>query len=371
MSNYAIYHRVMRRENFEKAAKDLFELLQATQQKSPNAPRMLYLDIDGHRNDEGGFDKDMLELQQEFCLGFLMPYFTEMHLPLISVKNPKGQCNDIPDKLQILNAENKKDNSLDKLYIENYSNTEFVSEEDVYEYMEKVSNFLKDYNGLDTYYALMDKADYDPNGWITMWRLHLKDLINELFTAFLYGNLISVAAMTRSLIECYVYLNILIKEENPTLIDEWYICNIIKGISKYSDEGKIKIKEMLKQYCQSRDIDFDSKWELYSSYKENESSWLKSVMKEDRISFRKVCKYIGEEEIYNDFQTASSFVHGQSIITKQSPFTFYSSIYNKLFLMMIYMFKSICLFPITEDIEAQIEELEERLIDLGKRYSKF
>ena len=52
----ALYHRVMRRENFEKAAKDLVSLVYAAEKKEPGT---LYLDIDGHRNAQGRFDADM------------------------------------------------------------------------------------------------------------------------------------------------------------------------------------------------------------------------------------------------------------------------------------------------------------------------
>jgi len=173
----ALYHRVMKRENFETAAKDLFDLLISTQKKFPNKPRVLYVDIDGHRNAEGGFDEDMLELQKEFGLGFLAQFFTEVHFPLISAKNKEQQNNKIPDELQIFNANNKKDDSLNDLYIENYSNTEFQSEQDVYAYLQKISAFLKKYNQLDSHYALMDKEPYDPSGLLANWRLHLKDLI--------------------------------------------------------------------------------------------------------------------------------------------------------------------------------------------------
>ena len=53
----ALYHRVMRRENFEKAAKDLVSLVYAAEKKEPGKPRTLYLD--GHRNAQGRFDADM------------------------------------------------------------------------------------------------------------------------------------------------------------------------------------------------------------------------------------------------------------------------------------------------------------------------
>jgi len=65
-----LYHRVMRRENFEKAATDIFNLLKSAQTKSPNVTRILYVDIDGHKNDQGGYDNDMFELQKILGLDF-------------------------------------------------------------------------------------------------------------------------------------------------------------------------------------------------------------------------------------------------------------------------------------------------------------
>lgn len=59
IAGVALYHRVMRRENFEKAAKDLVSLVYAAEKKEPGKPRTLYLDIDGHRNAQGRFDADM------------------------------------------------------------------------------------------------------------------------------------------------------------------------------------------------------------------------------------------------------------------------------------------------------------------------
>lgn len=95
----ALYHRVLRRENFEKAAKDLVSLVYAAEKKEPGKPRTLYLDIDGHRNAQGEFDADMLELQEEFGLRFLLPFLTEVHFPLISTRNKNPQRNDVPDRL--------------------------------------------------------------------------------------------------------------------------------------------------------------------------------------------------------------------------------------------------------------------------------
>jgi len=47
----------------------------------------------------------MLELQKEFGLGFLLPYFTEVHFPLCSVTNTKEQNNDIPMEEEIQGLE--------------------------------------------------------------------------------------------------------------------------------------------------------------------------------------------------------------------------------------------------------------------------
>ncbi len=124
-ADVALYHRVLRRENFEKAAKDLVSLLYAAEKKEPGKPRILYLDIDGHRNAQNGFDADMLELQKEFGLNFLLPFLTEIHFPMISMRNNNAQRNDVPEQLEIFRARNEKNHSLDDLYVENFSHTEY------------------------------------------------------------------------------------------------------------------------------------------------------------------------------------------------------------------------------------------------------
>lgn len=104
-SAVAIYHVVYGNEGFQQAARVLFELVQRAQQLEPDKNRNLYLDIEGHRNTKGGFDADMLELQKEFLVGFLAPFLSEIHSPLISLKNSKPQNNDIPPAIIIQDAE--------------------------------------------------------------------------------------------------------------------------------------------------------------------------------------------------------------------------------------------------------------------------
>lgn len=49
-------------EEFEDAARALFRLVHRTQDVNPGARRMLFLDIEGHRQADGRFDADMCEL---------------------------------------------------------------------------------------------------------------------------------------------------------------------------------------------------------------------------------------------------------------------------------------------------------------------
>ncbi len=97
----ALYHRVYAHEGFEESAQFLFKLIQRAQQLQPDKERWLFLDIDGHRNDEGAFDGDMFELQTQFLAGFLSRFLTQFWCPLASARNPKQQDNDIPEVLSI------------------------------------------------------------------------------------------------------------------------------------------------------------------------------------------------------------------------------------------------------------------------------
>lgn len=279
----AIYHRVLRRENFEKAAKDLVAAVYAAEKKAPGKPRMLFLDIDGHRNEQGGFDADMLELQKEFGLGYLLQYLTEAHFPLISVKNTNKQRNDVPNILEISNARNEKDRSLDDLYLENFSHTEYQSEETVYAYLKEVSDFLKRYQDLDAEYALLPPEPYDPENYLLQWRIHMRELINELFNMFVGGNLFSAAAMTRTLMECYVYVRILKQEKSSRLLEDWYLCGMIRSLSDLDKESQQKIYDAVHELCRKWNRDPEETVQRFNVSKmvKRTSGWLLCFRAED------------------------------------------------------------------------------------------
>lgn len=98
----SLYHVVRREDDFEQAAQDVFAYLQEAQEQFPDWPRVLYLDIEGHRRGEDGqFTEDFVEFQQEFLLGALGTFFAALALPLVNVVNPGEQRNDVPDSLAL------------------------------------------------------------------------------------------------------------------------------------------------------------------------------------------------------------------------------------------------------------------------------
>lgn len=80
-------------ENFEQAAKKIYRLIYEIGEREPNLKRALVVEIQGHRNEEGGYDHDMFELQYEFLLKCMLPFLHSLHIPLVSVTNAKPQKN--------------------------------------------------------------------------------------------------------------------------------------------------------------------------------------------------------------------------------------------------------------------------------------
>lgn len=95
----SLYHIVDEGDDFETAAQDVFALLKEAQERFPDWPRVLYLDIQGHLDGKGRFTDDMIELQQEFLIAAMGKFFTALALPIVAVVNPDAQVNDLPDEL--------------------------------------------------------------------------------------------------------------------------------------------------------------------------------------------------------------------------------------------------------------------------------
>lgn len=363
----AIYHRVMKREGFEETAKILLELLQDTQKKNPDEPRDLYLDISGHRTEEGGFDAEMLELQKEFVLGFLGKYFTNIHMPLLSAKNQNEQRNDVPEELIIMNALEDKEDELAALYIENYSNTEFASEEPVYEFLKNLSGLIVDLHSIHPmHHSITEDGTHE---WRFYWHSYLMDLVTELFDGFILGNLISVSAMTRTLIESYAYISLFDQNIEGDLIPQWQAFSIYSIAQKMHERCDSCGNDLLHELCETAHLSYETIAEKRRKYGDN--AWLCGLMGNKRISFRSISEFLGDPLLYEDFQQACSYIHGQDITTKSSPFTYYEVISGKLYLMTVYIFKVLALlFPDEKEIHERIEFLYADLLELCRQYNK-
>jgi hypothetical protein len=98
----AIYHVVAAEDDFYRAAREVFGALKEAQDRFPDWPRMLYLDITGHTDPRHGFEDDFVEFQQEFWFSAIAPFLTGFDLPLTGpLINPDPQRNDLPDELVI------------------------------------------------------------------------------------------------------------------------------------------------------------------------------------------------------------------------------------------------------------------------------
>lgn len=121
-----IYHNILAEENFEESAKTIFNLVKKSiKSDNINKKRVLFLDIEGHVNKNNNYDHDMSELQIMFIPNMILPFVSEVYMPLFSIKNDRPQKNDIPPNISILkNVENnlsdliKSENSL-KIYLAN------------------------------------------------------------------------------------------------------------------------------------------------------------------------------------------------------------------------------------------------------------
>ena len=227
---------------------------------------------------------------------FLLPFLTEVHFPLISDRNKNPQRNDVPERLEISHARNEKDHSLDAPYVENFSHTEYQSEATVYAYLKQVSDFLKRYQELDAEYALLPPEPYDPQNYLLQWRLHMRELINELFNMFVGGNLFSTAAMTRTLMECCVYGKVLKQEKSARLLEDWFLCGMIRSLP--GQDGALRQAKLKTVYALCSAWNREPEETIRRFKKGNENEWLVSVIPgKGRIYFSHVCEYLQETDL--------------------------------------------------------------------------
>lgn len=97
----AIYHVMKADEDFDTTAEMIYQMVQQAIREHPGTARHLYLDIDGHRNEAGGWDADAFEIQKEFLIGYMSPWLTAMSIPLGGFRSNGSQRDDLPARLLI------------------------------------------------------------------------------------------------------------------------------------------------------------------------------------------------------------------------------------------------------------------------------
>jgi hypothetical protein len=85
----ALHHSFQEWDTFSEAAAVLHAIVEEAAAQFPGRPRHLYLDVEGHRNPAGGFDRDAYELMAHFVPRALMRYLDEARTPLCVFSNPE------------------------------------------------------------------------------------------------------------------------------------------------------------------------------------------------------------------------------------------------------------------------------------------
>ena len=98
----SIYHIVAPDDDFAKAGHDVFALVKEAQERFPDWPRVLFIDITGHDGPQHGFEPDCFEFQREFLFSTVVSFLTGFETPVTGpLVNPEAQRNDLPDTLVI------------------------------------------------------------------------------------------------------------------------------------------------------------------------------------------------------------------------------------------------------------------------------
>lgn len=97
-----LYHEVWLNDTFDHAAKALFRIVRSAEDDYPGVPRLLYVDVHGHRDESGEFDDEIRQLD-EFVRTTLALYVTSYPMLLTGEQgeNPQ-QRNDVPERITVL-----------------------------------------------------------------------------------------------------------------------------------------------------------------------------------------------------------------------------------------------------------------------------
>lgn len=90
-----LYHRVLEHESVTEAANDIWNVIRMSYEKRNPDERTLILDIDGHRNSEGGFESPMYLFIKQVCVGILPAFVDEIKTPITRIESSSVTFNDV------------------------------------------------------------------------------------------------------------------------------------------------------------------------------------------------------------------------------------------------------------------------------------
>lgn len=110
----ALHHVMRADEGLEETADMIFTILKDAVGTRPGCPRILFLDVEGHRlSRSGAYDHDAFEIMSSFLIGFLSPWLTEICTPLYRARTTNAQRDDLPDRLVTLETSGGLDGARD------------------------------------------------------------------------------------------------------------------------------------------------------------------------------------------------------------------------------------------------------------------
>lgn len=137
-----IYHDMAVYEDFERCANRLFEMVRDCAHTFPGKPRVLVLDVQGHRNEAGGFDHDSYELMREFIPTMLLPYLTEVSTPLWRFRNKSPQRDDVPNVITFVPPLDGSQVDYDAQSLETRNRAEINGQRSSVPSVEQIANYL-------------------------------------------------------------------------------------------------------------------------------------------------------------------------------------------------------------------------------------
>ena len=96
-----LVHTVFKHEDWETSARMIIDIINAAARKFPGKPRILVLDIEGHRTSNGAFDYDTWTLQHTIIQKLLSPWLDEVDMPLIHYRRTDAATRRSDDDLPL------------------------------------------------------------------------------------------------------------------------------------------------------------------------------------------------------------------------------------------------------------------------------